>query len=1207
MKSTLKIIILQIFVILICLPKIYGQNSTNEWLKSKSGTFDVLPGFINPPKGYGEVPFYWWQGDTLTKERISWQLDQLQDKCISSLQINYSHLDSGGLTYGLSRPSKPALFTPEWWKLFKWFAKESQKRGMTISVSDYTLGVGQGFSMDEALKEIPEMNGSILRDSVRTVKGRCKWKLPSGFLNVTATETNTGGSAKQNTRINLLPYVKDGILTYDFGKKTCQVNCIYEEKVIPSYNPMYPESGEAYIHHFFDRFEEALPPENKKALDFFFSDELNFRLSGNIWDSRFAEEFKKRKEYDLLPYLDGLFNDIGDITPKIRLDYNDVTVSLSEENFFIPVFEWHEKRGLTYGCDHGGRGRDVVEFGDYFRTQRWNQGPGSDQPRVSKDIIKAKVAASIAHLYNRPRVWLEGFHSSGWGTSSADVTEAILANFVAGYNLLSFHGFYYSTMGGWWEWAPPDNHFRMPYWSQIEPLMKCTERLSYILSQGNHVCDVAIIYPTEPVVAGIDGGNSVNTAFKTGELIYNKAIDFDFIDYESIARAKAKYGELQVSGEKYKVIIVPSMKAIRFSTLQKLKEFQEAGGLIINIGEKPVATEKNGLNDAEVEKLVASIFSGKNTIQCKNAKEVLEKLPGSYSPNFKVLSDLEERPYVMHRSIGKRNIYALYNFPKNTKCFFNSKGSAQLWNPWNGEILSLDHLAKETNEGTEITLPLSETEIQLIVFDPDEKNQFKEIVLNEPVNCDTLDDNWKFELKPSLDNQWGDFELPASNKLMGAQVRQLHFKENGKYNGGKITPDDSWSFITYGYGTHFLKLGPLPNLPKEKDLLKMIPEKTSNPIVWNNKKYIWEPYKFSWQKGVEGDYGHQGHHGLKGKMYDNFIRLGALSEYKYSLKRVPEEEGSFYILYTEVVAPNDGTFELLTGEEKPAFLFINGNKTNCISNTVQLKKGINPVLMVYKRACETYLVFRKPDVPRPEKQPVCMCWDGDNGVLPFDCSAVTQAKSGLYEFQSVPGLKSLSVAAYGNVSCWINGTEYTPDITGKKPDGLNSYSIKIKKTKAESSEVVLKIDYLPGYADGAALPQYIKQTCDEGSIKLGDWSEIDGLRAYSGGSWYRKTINIESSDLSGGKIEMDLGEVISSAELIVNGKSAGIKLAPPYTFDITEMAKAGENKIEVLVYNTLSNNFIATPTRYRGSLKSGLIGPVTLLSYKKTNPLKNNQ
>ena len=138
-------------------------------------------------------------------------------------------------------------------------------------------------------------------------------------------------------------------------------------------------------------------------------------------------------------------------------------VSLSEENFFIPVYQWHEDRNLIYGCDHGGRGKDVSEFGDYSRTQRWNQAPGCDQPNLGKDIIKNKVASSIAHLYKRPRVWLEGFHSSNWDTNTANLTDATFANFVMGQNLLSLHGFYYSTMGGWWEWAPPCNHTHMPY------------------------------------------------------------------------------------------------------------------------------------------------------------------------------------------------------------------------------------------------------------------------------------------------------------------------------------------------------------------------------------------------------------------------------------------------------------------------------------------------------------------------------------------------------------------------------------------------------------------------------------------------------------------------------------------------------------------------------------------------------------------------
>jgi len=51
----------------------------------RSPDLNVLPGFKNPPKGYGEVSFYWWIGDPLTKERILWQLDQLKDKSITGL------------------------------------------------------------------------------------------------------------------------------------------------------------------------------------------------------------------------------------------------------------------------------------------------------------------------------------------------------------------------------------------------------------------------------------------------------------------------------------------------------------------------------------------------------------------------------------------------------------------------------------------------------------------------------------------------------------------------------------------------------------------------------------------------------------------------------------------------------------------------------------------------------------------------------------------------------------------------------------------------------------------------------------------------------------------------------------------------------------------------------------------------------------------
>ncbi len=218
---------------------------------------------------------------------------------------------------------------------------------------------------------------------------------------------------------------------------------------------------------------------------------------------------------------------------------------------------------MIYGCDHGGRGLDVAEFGDYFRTQRWNQGPGCDQPVLEKNLIKAKVASSIAHLYERPRVWLEGFHSSGWGTSSAALADAVFANYLMGHNLLSLHGLYYSTHGGWWEWAPPDNHWRMPYWDHLGGFMTAVERLSYLLSQGRHVCDTAVLYPVAPVEAGMDGAKAVETAFAAGRALYADGRDFDFIDFDSVLRAEVRDGALKVAGESYRVLVLPAMRAVR--------------------------------------------------------------------------------------------------------------------------------------------------------------------------------------------------------------------------------------------------------------------------------------------------------------------------------------------------------------------------------------------------------------------------------------------------------------------------------------------------------------------------------------------------------------------------------------------------------------------------------------------------------------------
>lgn len=1095
----------------------------------RSPTLDALPGFKSPPLGYGIVPFYWWLGDPITKERLAWQLEQMKGMGVSGYQINYAHSAKGGRSWGLTYPSEPALYSNPWWDLVAWFKDEAKKQGAAISLSDYTLGFGQGYKIDKILREHPEVRGMELRMD------------------------------------------KDSKVT--------------PETLEWSLNPMHPMSGKWYADGFFGEFEKKFPGEAGTGLNFFFSDELAFGVSGKLWTKDFAKEFQQRKGYDITPELSALFKDTGPRTPKIRLDYADVLTDLSEEGFFKPVFDWHQQRGMIMGCDHGGRGKDVVEFGDYFRTQRWNQGPGSDQPQLGKDLIKAKVASSIAHLYQRPRVWLEGFYGSGWGTSSADLIDATLANYAMGYNLLGLHGMYYSTHGGWWEWAPPDNTFRMPYWKNLRGFMDCQQRLAYLLSQGDYRCDAAILYPVEPHQAGMDGSQAVETAFGTAKQIYDKGIDFDFMDFQSLDRAKIVGQELHVSGNIYKVLILPSMKAIRHSTLQKAVEFKRAGGLVLAVGALPEASDRIGRDDPEVMAMVKELFpSGSVT-------DVAAAIP---------FRDYKGPGYIQHRKIGPRDVYAIYNAPKDSECFFRAKGRVELWDPWNGTTQPLD-VVSQSDEGTTLRLPLTETEMQLIVFSPGSATLASTPPQKSPSTI-SLDGTWQFKLQPTLDNRFGDFHWPPTKMMIGAEARRLRYADETAANPGWQDPrfdDHAWRNVTCGFGPRFWALGPLPNSADADAALSSITQvDPAKPVQIGGVEYPWKPYEFSWRYGIEGDCGPQGYHGLKEQVSDAFIGLGGIEHGHPECKRVPEDGGSRYYLWTSVQTPKAGLSSISSGGLLPAMVWLNGKPLDANVRSLSLTKGSNPLLLRYDTIGRGWFLPRsgdelgeKPENAIPWNTELATRWYRDQGRLTFDTRSQNTRPAGWYRFTAPPGLRSLIIPCVGEIQVWADGRKLAAKITNCE------WNATLPAPARSPVVVAIRVEQVRGEYGGAAFRDFIRLDCGAGEITPGDWSQAGVLETYSGAAWYRKSFPLTAPDTTG-KVILDLGNVVASAELRVNGKPAGIKSAPPWTFDITDFVKSGENQIEVLVSNTLANHYVSIPTHYRGKTTSGLIGPVSIKIFR---------
>ncbi len=991
----------------------------------------------SPPPGFGEVPFWWWSGEKLDKARLLWQIEELHKAGVSGMQVNYSHVASEGWK---TDPNTPEIFTDDWWDCFSFVAVECAKRNMGIGLSGYTL-------------DWPGRDNLFRK------------------LGISAPETC------------------GKVLVIEGGKVVAKVQPA-------TLDPLNPETAKRLIERFLDPFLARVPKEAHKALNYFFQDELRLLADLRVWSDDFADEFKKRKGYDIVPKLRGLFGDIGPDTHQVRLDFNDVQVALTEERFFKPIYNWHASRGMIYGCDPASRGKNPMEFGDYMRSIRWYTAPGFDTPGGNPDPVKCKVGSSIAHLYKRPRVWLEGYHSLGWQASTETIFAATARNYVYGANLLNLHGLYYTTYGGWWEWASPCYHFRQPYWALLPHTFKYFERLSWALTRGVHVCDVAIVMPQEEMVLDRSMGYAATALSHqlVDKLAVKGSTDCDFLDSDSIAAATIERTALgtvlAVAGERYRAVIVPRMRKLRATSEAKLKAFAQAGGRVIHAKK---------LDDVKLPLFADPDVAG--------------------NPGLKV----------NHRRTATEDIYYLVDWDGETDIRFQAKGTLALYNLWTGE---------------KTALPIPGQPVFAVITRGEGEVVLKGGALPHTTVA-TLPEEWEVEFKPTMDNQWGDFRMPATKEMIGPEVREMTWLER-----------------------------------HERTLLEYGPQ-----FVKGGKKV----YSFSWRYGPWNMPAYQNkHHGLNKRVGDEFLVLGPYSQgwdalYDVSPRKAgnkPQENTFETFVYAPCAVSAEAvvSFEAVHGTADPhhratppslTSLEVDGKRVKP-GERLSLKPGYTPVKAVYAGYGRASLIFRRCDLcaePRAE-MPLAMRWYGDPTMLPYDPFGGKMTR-GTFTATVPPGAYDAEVEVHGQ----------------------------LLRKEIKNGVLTVEVAYQPGFVGGNAFKGPIKLKMRPAKMKLGDWAATDGLACYSGAAVYRSFVTLPALPAKGGRAFLALGRVGCAASVAVNGKRAHAVMCPPWEVDVTEDLRVGENQVEVTVYNTLNNHFQTIPSRYKKPIKdvpSGLLGPVTV-------------
>ena len=257
-----------------------SQPKTTQYHKgwpSKDGDTNLREGFVNPPKGYGNVPFYWWSGDNLDMDRLTWQLELLADSATDGLCVSYNHthprvdtlMNANGYGgYGRVSSGDPYVLSPEWMKLWAEYSKKCAEYGIGLGLDDYVMASpGNGFKVDEALADpgVKNHQGRIVKERIPAGE-----KLPDNVLKIKE--------------------YKDSVDVY---------------YTIPS-SELHPDYGKLMVEKYFQPFEDAMDAQGREGMNYFFQDELIYDLNMRSWCDGMREIFQKEKGYDILPHLDAL-------------------------------------------------------------------------------------------------------------------------------------------------------------------------------------------------------------------------------------------------------------------------------------------------------------------------------------------------------------------------------------------------------------------------------------------------------------------------------------------------------------------------------------------------------------------------------------------------------------------------------------------------------------------------------------------------------------------------------------------------------------------------------------------------------------------------------------------------------------------------------------------------------------------------------------
>lgn len=750
--------------------------------------------FRNPEAKYRPFVRWWWNGDKVNADELRRELHLLKDAGIGGVEINPVGFPGGADDLGI--PSISWL-SEEWINMLKVAFDQASKLDMTCD-----LIVGSGWPFGGEFLEGDE-RGQVMVIGVEKVTGPQEYTTSVFSLLKEADPAISKPYSGRIPHLISLQLVPDPVGSLDevidlsdkINEKEAFTVQIPEGKYAlyalvridsfgavisgapgaqgPTLNHLDSTAVKKYLNHMSDAIQAQLGPL-AQYIRSLFTDSME--LEGANWSSDFAAEFKKRRGYDIMPYLQytmfktgGMGNVLDyhygvEMTPKfkemidrMRYDVELTKAEMFRDRFTIPYTNWCRQLGVKSRAQAYGRGFFPLESGMYYDipegeswTTNWLQHRIGEE--MSNEEYRAGRAYTMVNKYITSAAHLTGKRliSAEEMTNTYRVFNATPEflkigsdqNAQVGITHSVWHGFNYSPpeapFPGWVRYGSYYSE-KNNWWRYFNCLNTHRARVASQLQNADMYADIAILMPVSDMWTTMGMQNepfpsSINKPYQSlvWEAMNKNGNGTDYITEPLICASTISDGMLHYGPRSYKDLFLVGVESMNPETLAKLYEFAQQGGRIFcveTVPYKSLGWNNHKERDAEVKAWIEKLQAMPEQfihLEKPADNDFITWYAGvqkqyDITPTVQIESP---DPFVMANLFVRDDDSRIYFFTNThlhnshqTKLVFPqevTRMNAWVWNLDNGERYRLP-LDKEGG----YTLDLGPADARMIVFDRD--------------------------------------------------------------------------------------------------------------------------------------------------------------------------------------------------------------------------------------------------------------------------------------------------------------------------------------------------------------------------------------------------------------------------------------------------------------------------------------------------------